>query len=187
MSDEISRFYRVPSRALHDKTALAGQPTFAEKLGYIIEAWSYMERIFRDLLSFTTGRPQEETASEIWSEISFVKKLELVATAVDQMPEQPHKTELSRLLARMKDISKIRNALIHGQYVGTGDQFGYAVVHFEPRGKGRRSYPLPDTLDDHLDQLRTLFDEMLSFILRQPNGPDRLPVTWQAPKPVETD
>ena len=56
---------------IFDNTALAKQPDFASKIGFIIEAWTFIERGLRDILAHTPGCQLEQAGALLYSQPNF--------------------------------------------------------------------------------------------------------------------
>jgi hypothetical protein len=166
---------------IFDHTVLAKNPDFAAKIGLIVEAWTFIERGLRDILTHTLGCRMEQAAALLYSQRSMSGKLALTKAVVQLMPEHKFKADLLELIDAIGKRAKVRNKIVHGQYVGGDGGAGSAVVLLKPvEGPFRNdSAPLPIILDNHARDLRQLMDQMKPFILFQPDGPERLPVIWR--------
>jgi hypothetical protein len=89
------------------------------------------------------------------------------------MPDHQHKDTLIALLSDLRALTSVRNSIIHGQYLGRGDQFG-----FELRSRSD-SFVVPDVLDEHAQKLKNMIEAFMPFIQEQPDGSNRLPVQWR--------
>ena len=81
---------------------------------------------------FITGCNHDHAAAILYSLPSMSAKLAIVRALALTMPEHEHKTELLCILAAIQKRSRVRNKIVHGNYVGSGDRFGYQVVLITP-------------------------------------------------------
>ena len=161
-------------------TVLSDNPEFARKIGLIVERWTFIERALRDFVSHITGCSFGHAVAILYSLPSITSKLDVTQALVMTMPEHKHKGELLDLLDAIRKRGLVRNKIVHGNYIGQGDKFGYAVALLTPRGKEPYdSSPLPDVLNKHLENLDDLMKRIEPFVHEQPNAPGRLPVQWR--------
>src|SRR5215204_3562034 len=156
-------------------------PDFATKIGFIVEAWTFIERGLRDILTYTLGCRMEQAYALLHSQPNVSARIALTKSVVHLMPDHPLKSDLLGLIRDIGNRTKTRNKIVHGQYIGGDDKFGYSVVLARPVS-GRNQHddsPLPNVLDNHARDLRELMDRLYPFIENQPDAPGRLPVIWR--------
>ena len=118
--------------AIHDRTAFAQRPDLATQVGFIVEGWTYVERVLRDVIVQGSPPPvdEDEIASRLFhigdlrKEIAEARK-HLDGYAADKAGK------LDSLLEAFDRLLDDRNAIIHGWYLGPSEPFGVELHHFQ--------------------------------------------------------
>lgn len=161
---------------LHSKTTFAQVPDVATQIGYIVEAWTYVERLLRDVMIYASPKDlsQDLIASRLFhlGDIGGEINETLRALREDGTPKAQ---KLAGILERLMALLPDRNAIIHGWFAGPTPAFPIVeLVHFQ-RLKGRagprdltteelyrhRNHieEAPAFLENHMNTLRALFME----------------------------
>lgn len=142
--------------AIHAETTFALVPEIATQVGYVVEGWTYIERVLRDILiGATAGVPDEDLiASQLFHIGDLRSEIKFVRAALKSRRPSPAEPVLE-WLRRTEALLDHRNTIIHGWYLGDDGRRGVALYHFAPvkKGDGGPSQQTLDELTSHRKQI----------------------------------
>lgn len=137
--------------AINPRTAFAQRPDLAAQVGFIVEGWTYVERVLRDIIVQGSPPPvdEDEIASRLFHIGHLRDEIEEARKHLDGHAADKAR-ELRGLLDEFDQLLDDRNAIIHGCYVGPSEPFGVQLHHFQPvRDRDGRASMSADQLRDH--------------------------------------
>lgn len=166
--------------AIHARTTFAQVPEVATQVGFIVEGWTYVERVLRDVIMHVSppGTSEDLIASRLFHMGDLVREIAEARVALDG-DASAKADQLRDVLDRMKALLPERNMIIHGWFAGPSGQFGVELHHFQrlPRGADRHSMTAeelrrhrrrvddaPHFLKEHLAALAALIHEAVGIL-----------------------
>lgn len=166
---------------LHSRTTFAQVPDVATQVGYIVEAWTYVERLLRDVVIYASPKDvsQDLIASRLFHQGDIGGEIN-EALKVLWKDRSTKAEKLTNVLEGLKAFLPDRNAIIHGWFGGPTPAFPIVeLVHFR-RLKGPVGLPhlkaeelqrhrhrideAPAFLENHMNTLRSLFLEGVGIL-----------------------
>lgn len=94
-------------------------PEFTQMLGRLTARWAAVEDEMATSLGHLLNGQRNAAITILYTIGSFKARSDIVRSMVlNHMPNGPEKKEILNIMEKLSDLSKHRNKLIHGQYVG---------------------------------------------------------------------
>ncbi|WP_303832414.1 hypothetical protein [Asticcacaulis taihuensis] len=176
------------AKAIYPNTTFALVPELATQVGYVVEGWTYIERVLRDTLIRLA--PERELASERDKE-EYEEKVALQLFHMANIPheiehvleklavcKEPWAQEINALLLSVEALIDDRNSIIHGWFLGGHNEFAASLRHFKSvKTRERRDFTVGDyklrqkTVENadafiasHIEKLSRLITEAVSIL-----------------------
>lgn len=166
--------------AIHARTTFAQAPEVATQVGFVVEGWTYVERVLRDVIIYASPpRTSEDlVASRLFHMGDLSREIAEARSYLDGDSSETAE-HLRDLLDRFKALLPERNMIIHGWFAGPSGRFGVELHHYQrlPRGADRTAMSAddlrkhkryvgnaPEFLGAHLTALSALIHEAVGLL-----------------------